>query len=377
MTLLRRILLLLLLPTIFTPRLSAEEDLLWLPEYFSCVQQLSDVEDGAYYLIAGTSQLDGHVLMSTDVVENRLKGVVAPKTDRIFCEDGALVWQMFRSGDEVVLRAAKAGKYLNVPKGNGINIELHAKNYTVWELREKDDGFVLKKEGESSRYLYTSHQNKPENPNPFANYSFYDVEGNVETNVLYFYKLETDYVAPEDNTITYLNEGDPVPAYGNLLVCNGALIYPSVLLDAKDFQPTQSFTVTQGQLTYTRILQDEKWETLCLPFSATVPSGIDVRELVRMEEGELTFQPVTEIRAHVPVILRCENPSGEAVTFVSKAGVVSSPPASLSAFIPVYQHLEISSATEGVYLLSGQGETFSLADFGSTLRPFRAYIKLE
>ena len=44
---LRRILMVLLLPMVSFVKLSAEEDLLWLPEYFERVQELSDVEEGA------------------------------------------------------------------------------------------------------------------------------------------------------------------------------------------------------------------------------------------------------------------------------------------------------------------------------------------
>ena len=357
---LRRILMVLLLPMVSFMKLSAEEDLLWLPEYFERVQELSDVEDGAYYLIAGVSQQEGHVLMTTELVNKKFKGVVAPQQERIFCEDATHVWQIHRSGNEVILRAVASGFYLYVPKSNKPEVELQSNSYTAWELQQKEDGFVLKNASEQLRYLHTSRQSSADNPNPFGNYSFY--EGTVETNLLYLYKLDVDYTAPTDNTITYLTDGDKVPVYGNLIVRDGALLYPSVLLDALDFKPTQSFTVASGQLSYTRTLQDNNWETLALPFAANVPDGIDARELVSVEGGTLSFQPVTQIRPHVPVIIKSTGEAGMQVTFVSKACTVVPLNEVSSLMVPVYQFFEVNSAAEGIYLLTSDGHTFSLSD---------------
>ena len=373
MTLLRRILLLLLLPIISTVKISAEEDLLWLPDYFKRVNDASQVEDGAYYLIAGTSQQDGHVLMSATVVNKKLKGIPTPEQDRIFCSDASLVWQLQRVGDEVILRAAAEGKFIFAPKADKPEVELQANAYTTWILQQQGAGFTLKHPTEALRYLHTSYQRNADNANPFGNYAYYD--GTVETNVLYLYKLDADYAPPADNTVTYLATGDKVPAYGNLLVRNGALLYPSVLLDGMEFAPTRPFTVTAGQLTYTRTLQDGNWETLSLPFAAHVPEGIDARELVSVEGDNLEFQPVTEISPNVPVILRCATAGGASVTFVSTGGTVSLPAEHPSALRPTYQPLYINSATEGIYLLSGAGMQFVRADSGSSVRPFRAFLK--
>lgn len=374
MPLLRRILLLLLLPMISIQKISAEEELLWLPDYFERVNDASQVEDGAYYLIAGTSQQDGHVLMSATVVNKKLKGIVAPQQDRILCNDASLVWQLQRTGDEIILRAAAEGKFIVAPKGDKPEVELQANAYTTWTLQQQGDGFTLKHPTEVYRYLHTSYQRNADNPNPFGNYAYYD--GTVETNVLYLYKLVADYTPPADNTITYLTDSDKVPAYGNLLVRNGALLYPSVLIDGAEFAPTRPFTVTAGQLTYTRTLQDGNWETLSLPFAAQVPEGIDVRELVSAEGGNLEFQPVPVIRPNVPVILRSATEEGAHVTFVSTGGTVSLPSDTPSALRPTYQHLYINSASEGIYLLTGAGMQFVRADSGSNLRPFRAFLAL-
>jgi hypothetical protein len=154
----------LLLPMVSFMKLSAEEDLLWLPEYFERVQELSDVEDGAYYLIAGMSQKEGHVLMTTELVNKKFKGVVAPQQDRIFCEDATHVWQIHRSGNEVILRAVASGHYLYVPKSNKPEVELQSNSYTAWELQQKEDGFVLKNPSEQLRYLHTSRQSSADNP---------------------------------------------------------------------------------------------------------------------------------------------------------------------------------------------------------------------
>ena len=368
----RRIIQVYLLSIVSVLGLSAEE-LVWLPQHFVRVQSVEEIESGAYYLVAGFSQKDGHVLMTTSVVNKKLKGIIHPQAERIFCEDASLVWQIFNAEGEVLLRAAEGGKYLLAPQSNKPEVELHASEYTIWKLLPKDDGMVLRHAQEQWRYLHTSYQANAKNPNSFGNY-FY-TEGTVETNKLYLYKLDADYTPPTDNAITYLNDGDQVPPYGNLIVRNGALLYPSVLLDAEEFFPISPFSVAEGQLTYTRILNDTGWETLSLPFAADVPSGIDARELERIDGETLVFKPVTQIRPHIPVILRSEHDSGVRVTFVSKAGMVSAPTAASLPLVPVYQHLEISSETEEIYLLSGSGMTFTHAGNGSSLRPFRAYIQ--
>lgn len=368
----RRIIQVYLLSIVSVLGLSAEE-LVWSPQHFVRVQSVDEIESGAYYLVAGVSQKDGHVLMTSSVVNKKLKGFVYPQSECIFCEDASQVWQIFCTDGDVILRAAEVGKYLLAPQSNKPDVELHASEYTIWKLLPKDDGVVLKHAQEQRRYLHTSYQANAQNPNPFGNY-FY-TEGTVETNKLYLYKLDADYTPPTDNTITYLNDGDPTPAYGNLIVRNGVLLYPSVLLDAAAFLPTSSFSVEEGQLTYTRVLNDTGWETLSLPFAADVPSEIDARELERIDGETLVFRPVTQIRPHIPVILRSEHAVGVSVTFVSKAGVVSAPTATNHPFVPVYQQLDISSEAEDIYLLSGSGMTFTLAAYGSSLRPFRAYIK--
>lgn len=372
----RIFLLLILLPICSSVSVLAEDELLWLPDYFERVQELSDVEHGAYYLIAGVSSHDGHVMMTSELVNKKLKGVAFPQHNSILCDDGALVWQVYRSGNEVFLRAAQEGQYLYVPNAKKPEVEIRTAQYTTWELQEKGDGFVLKHPAEKYRYLYTSYYQNKENPNPFGNYYF--TEGTVETNVLYFYKLNADNTPPTDNSITYLKDGDDIPSNGNLMVYQGKLLYPSVLLDAIEFNISEPFSVTEGQLTYTRILQDNNWETLCLPFAAQVPQGIDARELVSVANGELIFQPASEIRPHVPVILRSESSTGMSVTFFSKSGMVTPPTQPTNApFFPLYQQLNVATAAEGIYLLANPGLSFTLADAGSTLRPFRAYIKME
>ena len=370
---LRHISLVLLLPIVSVMTLWAESRLAWLPDDFDRVTTLPEVVDGAYYLVAGTSQRDGHVMMCAEVINKKLFGAKHAQQDRICCEDGSWVWQIFRTNDEVILRAALAEKYLYAPQSNKPEVELQAGNFTTWILQQKDDGFVLKHPDEKYRYLHTSYASNADNSNPFGNYSF--SEGTVETNVLYLYKLDAPLTQPTDNRITYLKDGEKVPAYGNLIVQNGKLCGSSVLLDGKDFLPSQAFTVSEGQLRYTRTLQDGCWETLCLPFTAKVPEGIEVRELTGIDGEQLCFTSVSEIRPHVPVILRSRNGEAHTVTFVSQAGTIAPPTYSGAPFSPNYQHMAVADASEGIFMLTASGKTFVLTDAGSVLRPFRAFIQ--
>ena len=370
---LHRISLTLLLLMVSVANLLAEGRLAWLPDYFKRVTNLSEIVDGGFYLIAGTSQQDGHVMMSSEVVNKRLLGVIATQEERILCDNERLVWQLLRTGNDIIVRSANSGKYVYAPQSNKPEVELHESQYTTWTLQQKDDGFVLKHPNESYRYLHTSYSTKVENSNPFGNYFYSD--GTVETNVLYLYKLEAHYEAPTDNSITYLKQGDKVPAYGNLIVKDGKLLYPSVLLDGKELSVEQSFKIEKGGLTYTRTLQDGNWETLALPFAATVPGGAEARELVEVNDGTLVFNAVTELRPHVPVIIRSVSNQSVNVTFVSKEGEVTPLQVMEGAFCATYQQKSISSSSECIFLLSASGKSFVLSDRGSFLRPFRAYIK--
>jgi hypothetical protein len=370
---LHRILLTLLLLMASVANLLAEGRLAWLPEYFQRVTNLTDVVDGGYYLIAGTSQRDGHVLMSGEVVNQKLVGIAQGQQERILCDNEQLVWQLHRTGNDIIIRAAHSGQYVYAPQSHKPEVELHASRYTTWTLQQKDDGFVLKHPDESYRYLHTSFANKAENPNPFGNYAYY--EGTVETNVLYFYKVDAHYEAPVDNSVTYLKQGDKVPVYGNLIVKDGKLLYPSVLFDGVEFIFEQPFTIEDGQLAYTRTLQDGNWETLALPFSASVPDGVEARELWAAEDGKLIFNAVAEIRPHVPVIIRSLQNTPGNITFVSNVGQVTPPKETDGTFCFTYERMAVSSSSGLIFLLSASGQSFVLADSGSSLRPFRAYIK--
>ena len=69
----RRTLLFVLLSMLSVMGSRAEDKLAWLPDYFDRVTTLEELVDGAYYLVAGTSQRDGHVMMTgaSDTISSR------------------------------------------------------------------------------------------------------------------------------------------------------------------------------------------------------------------------------------------------------------------------------------------------------------------
>ncbi len=166
------------------------------------------------------------------------------------------------------------------------------------------------------------------------------------------------------------------------------LLTESRLTDKAPFVTDREIRYAAGMMSYSRAAYtDGMWETLCLPFPAEVPQGFLAERLTGLDDGMLHFVPTDILPAYVPVILRSTASSAgktasygtESTTFsVTTTGGTLQPGTQFSehGFTGTFVPLSITAASEGLYLLNATGDTFVLAGEGSSLKPFRAGIRL-
>ena len=191
------------------------------------------------------------------------------------------------------------------------------------------------------------------------------------------------------NSIIYVNGDDAslISAQWPFVVgCDGdgnTLLTPTELQDKQPLIFSQEIQVPSGMLTYSRqAYADGMWETLYLPFLATLPNNFSAEQQVDISGDVLTFEDVTEIEAYMPLIIRYTGTVSDSHTIFSVESEACTLYPNATAGIGnglngTLKSLTVSSATEGIYLLNPEGDSFVLSDNGSHLAPFRAYVNLE
>lgn len=188
------------------------------------------------------------------------------------------------------------------------------------------------------------------------------------------------------NVPIYVNAGESedIPAAWDFVVNTVAdermLLRETTLSDKTPFLPVYEFTATEGMLCYEReAFADGNWETVCLPFDASVPQGFEAEVLTEMNGDELIFSPAEVLEAYVPAIIRYvggQSSGTVKLACYSKAGLVEKPRYG-QPFTGVFDTLQVADAAEAIYLLEESGTKFVRAASGSKLMPFRAYIQLS
>jgi len=175
-----------------------------------------------------------------------------------------------------------------------------------------------------------------------------------------------------------------VPSAWGFVVLKGEsankLLTQVTLEDKAALYLPESFTAKAGQIAYERdAYADGGWETLCLPFACSKPSGFTVAQLQSVKDDEIIFEEVSSIAANTPLIILNESESGgtSTLTLSCQSGTVSTatPPTS-GDLRGTYQPITISTES-GIYFLDEDGQTFVLTAAGSHLAPFRAYLQLS
>ncbi len=194
------------------------------------------------------------------------------------------------------------------------------------------------------------------------------------------------------NTVVYVAEdtADEVPSEWTFTVARngdaGRLLTPAVLYDRLPLRLDCDVAYSAGQLAYVRqAYADGLWETLYVPFPASVPSGFNAETNTELVGEELIFEAVDAIEAYTPVIIRYAEAAGIAAgqtvsLKLSSAsdGWLQKEAATISdkVFQGTMDTLRVTSLADGVYLLNVSGDAFVRASEGSGLMPFRAGLKL-
>lgn len=188
---------------------------------------------------------------------------------------------------------------------------------------------------------------------------------------------------PDDRNIPiYVSENvrNRVPESWHFVVCGEHLLTEQTLVDCQPLVLPYPFHVGDSQMCYAREWkEDGGWETLSLPFDADIPSGFEAYRLLEVGDGELLFVPTETIWRNEPVIVRLRPeaaPSSQLQIF-SKDGIVSTEEPQGQKMHGTLQLFEVHEAAAGVYMLDAAGTGFVRALEGSTLQPFRAYLRLQ
>ena len=152
-------------------------------------------------------------------------------------------------------------------------------------------------------------------------------------------------------------------------VIDGTTCANLVLTDGYPFKAPANFTATAASYT-TTINTTAEAGTLCLPFAATIPTGVKAYTLTYTSGDAATANPVaTTIPANTPVLL---NGSGS-VEFTGSGDVSASATNKKGAMTGVFT---TTIVPENSYVLQNgtEGVGFYKVDSEITANPFRAYI---
>lgn len=145
------------------------------------------------------------------------------------------------------------------------------------------------------------------------------------------------------------------------------------------------FGVNGKTVKYVRnVYLDGGWETVYLPFACSnFPNNFHFEQYVGRQGQHLIFKPATEIKANVPYVFRYTGVlSSEAVaefTLMADNGQILSSESAGWEYVPMwgtYEDVCVDNSSVGkVYFLNEEGSNFVRAAAGSTLNPFRLYLK--
>lgn len=189
------------------------------------------------------------------------------------------------------------------------------------------------------------------------------------------------------NSILYVAEadGDIIPRDWKFVVACEAggtschLIRNAELYDRQPLTIDREIDYAAQQVSYRRTAPaDELWNTLCIPFTAKVPTGYRAEKLESADNHELVFGKTEVIEADFPVIIRATGKAVGDLTLTAHADGTLLPtnyentPVALRG---TYQAINVGTSTYGLYFLNTDGTQFVRAAAGSHLAPFRAYLQ--
>lgn len=148
------------------------------------------------------------------------------------------------------------------------------------------------------------------------------------------------------------------------------------LTDANDFAAPVDFTATDAAFKRTATGYDG-WATVCLPFAANVPEGVEAWEIESVKAGALNMKKITTIPANKAVLLQFDEAAGLAVS-ASSATVLKTVAASERGKTELVGVYAKQQAPVGSYVLQKKNGTLAFYKVETDKQPnipaFRAYL---
>ncbi len=181
--------------------------------------------------------------------------------------------------------------------------------------------------------------------------------------------VSTELTTGNPNTLFYL-EGDNTLGNSKNIIKDG-ICENLTLTDGYPFHATQDFTAVTA--TYARNIPSAGWCSLCLPFAANTPTGVNVERFVSIDTNAstITFEK-GEIDAYKPCIFYTSEPE---VTFEASNTTISSAPTEITdgLMIGTLSAIPVGELT-GMYALRDDGNGFGVASSTAYSAPFRAFV---
>lgn len=180
------------------------------------------------------------------------------------------------------------------------------------------------------------------------------------------------------NCLIYVAEDAPLAEWKNLV--RGGIAENIVLTDKKPFGTSKQFRAKSVTLnrTFSAIPNgtEPALETICLPFSVSVPDGCSAMEYTNSTDGEVSFSPVSLLTANTPYVISGNN---TVVDFISNEEQDI-----ISTLVPVEKGVYTYNGTYFPMTITGEetnniyvsdGTKFSKTIAGATIAPFRSYLE--
>lgn len=184
------------------------------------------------------------------------------------------------------------------------------------------------------------------------------------------------------NRAIYVSESDTAlldTAQQNVVSCNAdgnTLTTALGLTDALPFCFDRDIRVPRdGQVSYSRIMPDNHWQTLYLPFSINEEmTDMAFAAIESVEPESVKLSSITKAEAYTPLLFRYRGVAGRVLTFSGGAQTIhATPQTAAEPFQGLNDTLNIALGTNCL-ALNATGTAFVAALSGSTIAPFRAML---
>jgi hypothetical protein len=149
------------------------------------------------------------------------------------------------------------------------------------------------------------------------------------------------------------------------------------LQDKYVFHTSENIRFAESQTpTYTRVMPDNAWQTLYLPFPVEeAPAGISLFVVDKVEGGNVLLRQVQRLDAYTPALFRWDGGAGLKVTFRTPALEIKPEPMPQEGVLAGTLSTLTTTADTPLMMLGSDGESFVEASEGSYVSPFRAFIR--